>query len=205
VPGPAAVSVRTATRADRRAVADVLAAAFQVEPVYAWLFPDPAVRRRRLRPLLRAALGRRRDHGVVEVAQVDGAVVGVAVWEAPGDTGPGAGRTLLALPGTVWAAGRRFPALLRVGGTLHAARPATPHWYLSHLGVAPERQGAGVGSALLRAMPPLRERAPAYLECKPAHVGYYERFGFAVTGEVVVDPTLTVVTMWYEPPRGDTG
>jgi ribosomal protein S18 acetylase RimI-like enzyme len=186
-------------------VADVLGAAFQVEPVYAWLFPDPAVRRRRLRPLLRAALGRRGDLGVVEVAQVDGEIVGVAVWEAPGETGPGVGRTLRALPGTVRAAGRRLPALRRVGATLAGARPATPHWYLSHLGVAPERQGAGVGSALLRAMPPLQERAPAYLECKPAHVGYYERFGFAVSGEVVVDPALTVVTMWYEPPRGDTG
>ena len=42
--GPA-VTVREATRADRRAVRDVLGAAFQVEPVYVWLFPDPARRR----------------------------------------------------------------------------------------------------------------------------------------------------------------
>ena len=56
----------------------------------------------------------------------------------------------------------------------------------------------------MRAMPPACEGAPAYLECKPANVAFYERFGFAVSGEVVVDPTLSVVTMWYAP-RGGAG
>ena len=35
------VTVREGTRADRRAAGDVLGAAFQVEPVYAWLFRGP--------------------------------------------------------------------------------------------------------------------------------------------------------------------
>jgi predicted N-acetyltransferase YhbS len=94
------------------------------------------------------------------------------------------------------AVGRRMPDLVRLGEAVEAARPSVPHWYLSHLGVDPDRQGHGLGSALLRAMPPTRDGLPAYLECKPAHVGYYARFGFAVSGEVVVDPTLSLVTMW---------
>lgn len=196
------VEVRTATRTDRSTVAAVLGAAFQVEPVYHWLFPDPEQRRRRLGPLIGTMVEHlHRGSGVVQVATVDGAVVGVAVWDAPGSVEPGLRRTLRALPGMVRATGRRLPVLARLGATFDGARPATPHWYLSHLGAAPEVQGRGVGTALLEAMPPGRERSPAYLECKPAHVGFYERFGFTVSGEVTVDPTLSVVAMWYEPPR----
>jgi predicted N-acetyltransferase YhbS len=89
--------------------------------------------------------------------------------------------------------------LARLGGPLDAARPATPHWYLSHLGVAPHMQGRGVGAALMRAMPPMRDGAPAYLECKPGNVAFYERFDFAVSGEVTIDADLSVLTMWRPP------
>jgi GNAT superfamily N-acetyltransferase len=195
------VTVREATRADRRVVREVLAAAFQVEPVYAWLFPDPAQRRRRLGPLLAATVGRlHRDLGVVQVAEVGsaaaGELAGVAVWDAPGRTEPGPRRIAAALPGMLRATRRRLPAFARLGAAFDAARPSTPHWYLFHLGTAPAWQGRGVGSALLRAMPPAHDGAPAYLECRPALVPFYERFGFAVSGEVVVDATLSAVTMW---------
>jgi GNAT superfamily N-acetyltransferase len=192
-----AVAVREATRADRAAVAEVLGAAFQVEPVYQWLFPDPAVRRRRLGPLLWTMVTQlHRDLGVVHVA-VDGhAIVGVAVWDAPGTTEPDLRRILRALPGMLRATGRRLPRLARLGAPLDAARPATPHWYLSHLGVAPDRQGRGVGTALMAAMPPLHDGAPAYLECKPDNVAFYQRFGFTLYGKVAVDADLLVLTMW---------
>ncbi|MDT7580654.1 MAG: hypothetical protein QOK35_1918 [Pseudonocardiales bacterium] len=197
-----APTIRDATRADRRAVGDVLGAAFQVEPVYAWLFPDPAQRWRRLGPLIRTmVVHMHRDLGLVQVADIGGAVAGVAVWDAPGRLEPDRRHLLRAVPGMVRAVGRRLPDFARLGAAFTAARPSVPHWYLSHLGVDPDRQGHGVGAALLRAMPPARDGLPAYLECKPAHVGYYERFGFAVSGEVVVDPTLSVVTMWREPSR----
>ena len=86
----------------------------------------------------------------------------------------------------------------RLGGRAPSRSALVP---VRTLGVDPDRQGHGLGSALLRAMPPARDGLPAYLECKPAHVGYYARFGFAVSGEVVIDPTLSVVTMWREPQR----
>lgn len=197
-----APTIRDATRADRRAVGDVLSAAFQVEPVAAWLFPDPVQRRRRLGALLRTMVEHlHRDLGLVQVAEVAGTIAGVAVWDAPGRVEPGPWRLLQALPGVLRSVGRRLPDVVRLGAALGAARPSVPHWYLSHLGIVPDRQGHGIGTALMRAMPPAREGAPAYLECKPAHVGYYQRFGFAVSGEVTVDPTLSLVTMWYEPPQ----
>ena len=55
------------------------------------------------------------------------------------------------------------------------------HWYVMVVGVAPEKQGKGIGRALLQ---PIIERAdtagqPCYLEtAQPANVGLYERLGF---------------------------
>jgi GNAT superfamily N-acetyltransferase len=199
VPAPG-VRVRPGTRADRRAVGAVLGDAFQVEPVYAWLFPDPAQRRRRLGRLLRTVVERmHRDFGVVQVAELPerpGEVVGVALWDAPGAVGAGTSPALGALPGLLRATGRRMPELARLGAPFEAARPREPHWYLSHLGIAPAHQGRGVGGALLRAMPPVHDGRPAYLECRPALVPFYARYGFAVSGQVVVDPTLSATTMW---------
>ena len=92
------VEIREATRADRAAVGEVLGAAFQVEPVYQWLFPDPAVRRRRLGLLLRALVDHMHEGmGVVQVAVDGDAIVGVAVWDAPGAVEPGRRRMLRAL------------------------------------------------------------------------------------------------------------
>ena len=55
-------------------------------------------------------------------------------------------------------------------------------WYLSILGVSPERHGSGLGSQLVRAG--LRRvdvgRRPAYVETfNPRSVPFYERHGFA--------------------------
>ena len=64
--------------------------------------------------------------------------------------------------------------------------PAQPHWYLDLLGTAPDAQGRGLGSALLRE---LRERvdvegASSYLETdRSANLPFYERAGYAVLGE----------------------
>jgi GNAT superfamily N-acetyltransferase len=192
------IEVRPATRADAGALERVLGEAFQVEPVYVWLFPDPERRRRRLAPLIRTMRTHLYRDAVDQVAALDGVVVGAAVWDPPGHRTAGPWQVARALPGMLRATGARLPDLARLGSGLEAARPTTPHWYLFHVGVAPQRQGHGVGSALLHAMPPLRDGSPAHLECKPEHVGFYARFGFAVSGEVDVDPGLCVVTMWRD-------
>jgi ribosomal protein S18 acetylase RimI-like enzyme len=82
------------------------------------------------------------------------------------------------------------------------ARPREAHWYLATLGTDPDRQGQGVGSALLRKV---LERAdleglPAYLESsKERNLAFYGRHGFEVTGEIHTPgggPTLWL--MWRE-------
>lgn len=78
-----------------------------------------------------------------------------------------------------------------------------PHWYLAVIGSDTSVRGKGYGQALMRSRLDRvdAEHAPAYLESsKPENVPYYQRFGFEVTGEIVVPnggPTLW--PMWRAP------
>lgn len=54
-------------------------------------------------------------------------------------------------------------------------RPAAPE--LGSLVVRPDRRGEGIGGALIRALL-ARHPGDMYLECRPALVDYYTRFGF---------------------------
>jgi GNAT superfamily N-acetyltransferase len=81
--------------------------------------------------------------------------------------------------------------------------PTEPHWYLFTLGTAPERQGQGVGSALLRSMLAHIDEAgePAYLESsKERNVPLYSRFGFEVIDEIASKAgSPPIWRMWREP------
>jgi GNAT superfamily N-acetyltransferase len=64
-----------------------------------------------------------------------------------------------------------------------------PHYYVRDVGVLPDMQGKGLGSALMR--PTLdrcdREGLPAYLEASSErNAALYERLGFRVTEELRV-------------------
>jgi GNAT superfamily N-acetyltransferase len=84
--------------------------------------------------------------------------------------------------------------------------PESDHHYLAFVGLEPELQGKGLGTALMR--PVLerceRERLPAYLEASsPRNRACYERQGFAVTEEFSFPrggpPSWR---MWREPGAG---
>ena len=82
------------------------------------------------------------------------------------------------------------------------AHPEEPHWYLAIIGSDPDVRGKGFGNALMRSRLERcdAEFAPAYLESSnPDNVPYYERFGFEVTGEIVVPGGPTLVPMWRRP------
>ena len=74
--------------------------------------------------------------------------------------------------------------------------PEEPHVHLGPIGVAPEAQGHGVGTALMhRYLEYLKqERAAGYLETdRPENVEFYKRFGFVVQRQEVLIGT----PIWY--------
>lgn len=79
--------------------------------------------------------------------------------------------------------------------------PEEPHLHLGPIGVAPQAQRQGVGTALMRCyLDHLRaENLPGYLETdKPENIEFYEKFGFVVEHEeeLIGAPTWY---MWREP------
>jgi len=82
-----------------------------------------------------------------------------------------------------WTAFSRLDAFDKVASQMHRQYGPGPHWYLWAIGVAPERQGQGVGAGLMR---PILARAdagglPCYLEThKEMNTLIYARSGFEV-------------------------
>jgi GNAT superfamily N-acetyltransferase len=182
--------VRLAGRADVPQLGTVLGRAFHDDPVMIWIMPDDEQRRRRL-PMMFATLLRRYYLTLRATELVaDGRIVlGGAMWAPPGRWLPAVWRQLAALPGLAHALRSRLGAASAISTELARVHPRQPHWYLVGIGTDPPAQGRGVGSELLRSRLTRCDAAglPAYLEAsKESNVGYYERFGFAVTQEVKI-------------------
>lgn len=186
----------------------MLAAAFDEDPLYVHLFPDPEQRRRLQRLLWDAVLRFSLRYGVVLAAPE---MAGVAAWLTPGAmelTPWRQVRSGLALPRAVMRfprqARRRTLAYLshldRLGREVMGERAC---WYLWVLGVAPSARGRGIGGSLLA---PVLERAdrevlPCYLETfNERDVGFYERFGYRVVWSgSMPDEGIPLWTMLREP------
>ena len=107
------------------------------------------------------------------------------------------------MPADLRAFRGRLGAARTVGDLMKAVHPEEPHWYLAMIGSDPAVRGGGYGAALMRSRLERcdAEGAPAYLESSnPDNVPYYLRFGFEVTGQIVIPgggPTLW--PMWRAP------
>ena len=198
---------RTATEADLDAAVDAVVAAFWSYSESVHLLPREGARRRALPRFLRATLADSLAAGTLFVAEAGGTVVGAAAWLAPGaypiPLRPQVGQLLHLAPAAPWAwraaiEGRRGRAAVRADH-----RPKPPHWFLRSLGVRPDAQASGAGSALVR---PCLDRADddgvgCYLTtASEPNVAWYSRFGFEVTATFRPTPTWPLVwSMWRDP------
>ena len=195
------VEVRPARRDDVAALSRALGRAFFDDPVMGWMLPDPDVRRRRLHRLFTALTKYHHlDRGGVEVASTADGVGGAALWDPPGQWRQTRGEQLRAMPSLLRAFGLSVRRGIAVEDRMAAVHPEEPHWYLAIIGSDPTVRGKGFGNALMRSRLDRcdAEHAPAYLESSnPDNVPYYQRFGFEVTGEIVIPgggPSL--IPMW---------
>ncbi|MGW6022656.1 GNAT family N-acetyltransferase [Streptomyces sp. NPDC055099] len=200
------VVIRRAGESDRADVVRLLDEAFHDDPVSGWVFPDPEHRRRRHGALMDAFLDLALDMGHVDITE-DGSAVALW-WSVPAGEDEGGEEGPAQLRAAVDPDNARVEVIARLTGEAHPTD--RPHEYLHMIGVSPERQGEGLGSALISAVLDRcdQEGLHAYLEASNSRSReLYDRLGFRFTGTTVDLPDgPRLWPMWREPrPFGTDG
>lgn len=167
----------------------MLAEAFDDDPAFRHVFPDPARRPRDLAWFMGCVVRyvERAPEGLIldEPHEAERVAVTLA-FEAPARFRYGPGRMLAAGFGAAIfrlapRSLRRFWAAADENERQHDRAGLDRHLYLGFMGTVPAQQGRGHGSRLLRRFCEIADERglPAYLEnSNPANLGLYERFGF---------------------------
>ena len=195
-------SLRAARPDEARQLAGLLARAFADDIVLDW-FLRPWSRRRAAELFFARMLADALPHGGVKVDQDFGAC---AVWLPP-EAEPASGGMWAGLGTALWmlriASPLRYARLEAVIRTSMEIHPKEKCYYLSFIATLPQARGRGLASALIgeTLAQADAEGMPAFLETADgAKVGYYERFGFELTGQAQLPlggPALNL--MWREP------
>jgi GNAT superfamily N-acetyltransferase len=202
VPAP-----RLATVDDVELIGRIGAAGFHDDPIMSWAIPDPVARRTKL-GIMFAGLAH-------DMTTAPGSVVwivddaSVAMWRdpsfdhGPSDTADDAEEDA--------AADDSGPALFdeheqarfdAMRTSMRAHHAGEPHWYLNVLSTTPERQGQGLGAAVLA---PVLDQCEddgvgAYLEStNPRNRTLYRRSGFVDRDEMEFADSPGMLSMWRAP------
>jgi ribosomal protein S18 acetylase RimI-like enzyme len=168
-----------------RDASEMLARAFQDDPAWEWVIPDPKRRAELLPWLFRVGF----DVTAADVWATAGEVRGAARWLPPGRPPmrvAAALRAMVTTPLRLGAATGRFLAYGRAVETLRVDASTGPHWYLAGIGVDPPVRRQGIGGALLQ--PGLdgasREGLPCLLLTNSeVNLSFYGHHGFEVVRE----------------------
>jgi GNAT superfamily N-acetyltransferase len=197
-PTPVA-GIRAATPDDLDALTSVLLDAFLTGRLADWLVADVTERRAVYGRCFPLVLGHALAAGEVDMIG-DGSAV--AIWLPVIEPGladePGEYELRLAE-----AVGPHLDRFVMKMTACEARHPAVSHDYLAYLGVTPERQGTGLGSALLDHHHARLDAAgvPAYLEAtNERNRDLYLRHGYTTPGPIdLPDGGPPMWGMWREP------
>jgi ribosomal protein S18 acetylase RimI-like enzyme len=173
----------------------IVVAAFRRDPAVRWMLPDDAVYDRWFPRFVEAFAGAAFAHDTVLSA--DG---GTALWLPPG-AGPDEEALGAVIQECVPEA--RHADVFALFEEMGRRHPEEPHWYLPMIGVEPDRQGAGLGTRLMREGLGRchRDGLPAYLEStNPRNIPFYERLGFRRAGRIQAGGCPPIVPM-IRPPQ----
>ncbi|MGW1215766.1 GNAT family N-acetyltransferase [Streptomyces sp. NPDC002499] len=202
------VVIRTAGEGDRELVVRLLDEAFQEDPVSNWVFPGEEYFRATHHRLMAAFTDIVFAEGRIDIAE-DGAAC--ALWlsvpagehaDSDGEAGSdGEDDGPVQLRAAVDPENERVELIGRLTQDIHPTD--RPHEYLWMIGVAPGRQGEGLGAALIGHELDRcdREGLHAYLEASSARSrALYERLGFALADRPLDLPDGPQMwPMWREP------
>ncbi|ROP28139.1 ribosomal protein S18 acetylase RimI-like enzyme [Couchioplanes caeruleus] len=190
--------IRRATPAEIDTVAAVLAEAFLHGDLAPWLILNVDTREKVYWPYFRL---------LAEVAQAAGWIdvtddlAAVALWYPVGD------RFDVEFPNydtrLAQACGQHLHRFVALDQIMHEHHPTgTPHHYLAHLGVHPDRQRQGLGSALLKHHHGQLDAIgmPAYLEATSSRHGvFYRRHGYLPRPGYRLPKGPELYPMWRRP------
>ncbi|MER5837666.1 GNAT family N-acetyltransferase [Streptomyces sp. NPDC002130] len=202
------VAIRTAGAGDRELIVRLLDEAFQDDPVSGWVFPGVEDRRAKHPGLMAAFTDIVLAAGRIDMTE-DGSAC--ALWlsmpadgghdDPDGHDGAAEDEGPAQVREAVDPDNERIEMIGRLTAAIHPTGRA--HEYLWMIGVAPGRQGEGLGTALIESVLDRcdREALPAYLEASSARSRkLYERLGFAPVGPVLDLPDGPAMwPMWREP------
>lgn len=179
-------AIRPMADPDMDAVCRVIGLAFADNPsTLANVGGDRAKARRTIEGAARVVkFGSKWSHALV--AERDGRIVGVlnaAPWP---HCQASASEKLTWAPSMMRAMGSALPRAFRMMSARAKHDPGERHWHLGPIGVHPDYQHAGIGTALLTAFLSVVDanNTPAFLETDvEANVALYQTFGFVVVSE----------------------
>jgi RimJ/RimL family protein N-acetyltransferase len=186
---------------DKEIIVDTLTRAFWDDPMYGWLAQHDEYYGARFRRIFDIYW----DNFALPFEQIWTSEdrLGAALWSPPNCWKLGLVEELLFLPDWIAVTGlKNLYSRWRAIEKVQAKHPHIPHWYLMAVGVAPEAQGQGYCSKLLKPVLDIcdRTQTPAYLENSNAqNTRMYERFGFKVTEELDIAQGVKLWLMWREP------
>lgn len=189
--------------------ARLLASAFEVDPAYRYLFPEPATRTAGLEDFFTRNQRTHLPYRCTSVARgAHGELQGTVTLRPPGGVRIST-LTMLRrglLPFALRHGRSAVKRLLWLKDTYDAlevvAARGEPHMLVHMMAVAPDMQGQGIGTRLLESIlhralrdrPRMRVILTTHL---PENVPFYRRAGFEVTGErELTPPAGTPYTVW---------
>jgi GNAT superfamily N-acetyltransferase len=193
---------RIAIEADRDAAVATIVDAFQADPVWSWMFPDPGRRAEQHATVFGLYVDSSMPRDAVWMTDENGSAV--AVFTPPGEAELSEEAEAKLKPFVAESLGDHAPAVLETMERFEAAIPQDrPFYYLSFLGTRSDRRGGGIGMGLLAEIVAQADRdgQPFYLEStNPDNNRRYERLGFEAQSLFTTpDGMHTVTTMWREP------
>ena len=184
--------IKKTTEYDLEQIINSIVLAFSCDPLARWIYPSPQKYLNSFPDFIKIFAGKAFEQ---KTAYYTDNYSGAALWLAP-QSEPNNDAIDSYLQQTI--SPQQEKKIFAVFEQMSHYHPQEPHWYLAFVGVEPNQQRQGYGSALIK--PVLREcdrqQQLAYLESSsPGSRSLYERHGFEVIETIQIDDSPPIFSM----------